>query len=153
MRWKTDWLYQLIFQDVERIWQRAVKDGESPRGPSPDYFVVRQFANMQARPYSEENPKSLSSGMCGPILKRWKFDAEGAHVTVEPEEHSRRQPVIRGMFYQVGSINFYLSPDRKLVAMTYIVGPRYGEHRVFRVAGQGRTGGLEPHPDFMWWIS
>ena len=40
MGWQSDWLYNLIFDEVERIWKRALRDGRGQFGPAPTVFVI-----------------------------------------------------------------------------------------------------------------
>ncbi|BCM90305.1 hypothetical protein IAD21_02156 [Abditibacteriota bacterium] len=159
MRWKTNWLYQLIFHDVEQIWELAVRDGEGPYGPGPDYLTVSQFANSYVSPYSKEEKVAQGEGdapvklSAGALLKQWRFDALGLRVKVESDTALRGNTPIRGMFYEVGRVDFIISADRKVVDISYIVGPRYGRGRVFSVVGQGKSGHLVPQEGSVWWVS
>jgi len=156
MKWETDWLYQTILREIENIWKRAQKDGIGPQGPAPDYLLVSQLAGLTISK-DERNPSRLSAFMVAPAIKQWVFDESGIRPITESEAQSENNYLRRGMFYQVGTVDFYISPERKLVVLRFQVGPLYAAQRVFKVRGQGKRGEnrgrLEMHTNFVWWIS
>lgn len=143
MGWASDWLYGLIFAKVRRLWDTAVKDGKGQSGPAPDYLVVSQYADVSSTP-SELRTATL----LGPIVRTWRFDDAGPRLQAAPPAPTREPTTVRGMFHEVGRVTFAISADRKRVAFTFVVGPRYWRHWTFAVKGQGKRASLEPHPDF-----
>jgi hypothetical protein len=43
MGWQSDWLYQLIFDEVEKVWKRAKKEGEGRFGPAPVDLLISEM--------------------------------------------------------------------------------------------------------------
>lgn len=152
MKWEKDWLYGLVIRDIEQIWLRAEQESmAAPGNPAPEYLVVSQFSLLSTRPDEVQRSK-LHACFVTPIIEQWIFDAAGMRRgTPAPTTNPVRGT--REMFFPVGNVNFGFSTDRKLVLVTYQMGPLYGEVRVFIVKGQGVKGQLEAHPDFIWWRS
>ncbi|RYX82903.1 hypothetical protein EON83_17500 [bacterium] len=161
MEWKTDWLFQLIVRDVEKIWQQALEEStRSTTSLAPDYLLLCQYADVLVQPYSEIAPEVddrslLNASLVSPLIKQWKFDQSGVTIHNESHPDSRKRNPVRGMFYQEGVFNFGFTPDRKLLYTSYTLGPRYGRGQVFKVQGQGqgRGGRLELHSGFRMWMS
>lgn len=61
MGWKTDWLYQLVFEQFELAWDKAQQEGEGRFGPASARIVVSQFG---------EGEETGSPGMCKGHLSR-----------------------------------------------------------------------------------
>jgi hypothetical protein len=141
--WKSDWLYHIIFREVERVWAHTRREGEGTYGPAPDRFYIQQ--------HSEYTSTSLL--LCsGYILRLWSFD--GSEFTLLPHEKSGiYDTTIRGMFYIEGSIRFHITNDRKNVIWNAWFGPRYARGKAFCVIGQGKKATLEKATAFMEWIS
>lgn len=161
MGWQVDWLYHLIFQDINNIWKQInvgdYKGDNEHLGPTPDYLVVKQFAGLSIQPYNDMEPKPLSAYFAEPVLRQWILSDAGFQSVRGKDTIIRTSHIKRGMFYETGAVSFGISPDRKIVALQYMVGPLYGAHRVFKVQGQGKRGKLRGklvgHPDFTGWIS
>ena len=158
MSWKSDGLYQLVLREIDNIWRKAVEDGRGVHGPAPDYLVITQFANLSIQPYAELNPnvkdtRMLVASLSAPVIRQWILDAEGVRFINDSDSIMRKSDTIRGMFYRIGTAAFCVSADRKRVAIEYVLGPRYGLHRVLRVCGQGKQSKLEVAPEFVGWIS
>jgi hypothetical protein len=149
MGWRTDWLYQLIFDEVARIWSRAVKDGITfpNSGPPPDYLLIEECGDAD-----------WERAVClRPVLRSWT--CRGADFELQPQappEHIP-PPVERGFRDSYGIVRFQVRPDRKKLVFEYILGPLHGRGRVFLVVGQGRRGkmggSLVGDPGALSWIS
>ena len=146
MGWKTDWLFALIFREIQRIWNEANRFAEQiskPEKPQPSLEALRVRQCAGAR---------LGSGFLSPpILREWLFD--GADFTeLEPTETflpkrkgkalvpfplSVRNSESRGALFVEGNVSFYITPGRKQCVLTYQLGPRYGRGIVYEVHGQG----------------
>lgn len=154
MGWAKDWLYGLIFAEVRRLWDTAVKEGEGRFGPPPEYLGVSQFEDVQVTPYQmvlhDETPSRFRiATFRGPLVRTWRFDATGPQFQAAPPVPTRQPVAIRGMFHEIGRVSFAISTDRKLVAFTYVLGPRAGRCWTFAVRGQGKRASLKQHPDFV----
>ena len=149
MGWQSDWLYQLIFKNIQQHWEQALMDGKLI-GPAPDYCIVSQFADLKSVPYQDSYLMATSKG---PVIKRWRLDRTGIHRITEADEKQLTIPYEgRGAFYRIGKISFCISCDRKIVAIKCNFGPRYGTSRVYKVQGQGKNSQLLGHEDFVWSI-
>ena len=144
MGWRTDWLYGLVFREIERIWARARKEGADGRfGPAPDFLVVRQYAGANW----------IEPECAPPVLREWVYSG-GELEPRPPTDSDKPAPLVRrGMFWDVGAVRFHIAPDRKRVVLTFQIGPLYGRGHAFRVGGQGKTSVLERDPDSRAWIS
>ena len=148
MGWQSDWLYQVIFKNIQKAWEEVLKDGQTEMGPAPDYCIVSQFSEFKSVPWQSS---LLMATSAGPIIKRWKLDSVGVdRITGAQVKEFEIPHKERGAFYRVGKINFCISDDRRIVSIGCNFGPRYGTERVYRVQGQGKHGQLSGHPDFVW---
>src|SRR4051794_636805 len=43
MGWQSDWLYQLIFDEVRRAWRKAIREGRGKFGPAPTSGLVKEL--------------------------------------------------------------------------------------------------------------
>src|SRR5437868_3599616 len=119
MGWKPDWLYTLIFQEIEQIWARAL-EYTGPDGPPPEKLYIQEHHNP-----------------------RWCYDQHGVR-TVLISEGEFTHGEVRGMFYTNGLFQFSITLDRKLITMSYTLGPRYARSWRMRVVGQRKEAVLEP---------
>lgn len=128
--WRTDWLYRLIFSEVESLWNRIRADRE-------DGLVTPEYLRIE-----EMNTARWEAAMCrGSVLKVWKYSDEGlSDATAMDEPLKRGAP--HGRYWQVGLVRFHIAKDRKRVAFEHHLGPRYGRGRVFLVSGEGEAGSL-----------
>jgi len=140
MGWQSDWLYQLIFDEVEQVWQRARKDGAGHFGPAPTTFLI-----------SEMREANWDDMRCrGDAQRHWTYQGgqpEPMALTKGSDADLGEQ---RGMFYARGAVAFCIDANRKRVLFTYALGPRYGRGMVFGVIGQGAKGRLSPTGGTMW---
>jgi hypothetical protein len=144
MGWRTDWLYQLLFREVMRIWTRAQKEGETAlMGPAPDFLLIQQCADAD-----------WENALCRtPVLREWIF--RGTTIEAQPlsDSQSTPRPVRRKAFFDYGIVCFHVTTDRKRVLWTYQLGPLYGRDEVLRVRGQGKRGSLERVLGSICWTS
>jgi hypothetical protein len=134
MGWQSDWLYQLVFAEVERVWHSATRDGDSEFGPAPEALLVRESAEAdwgQVR-------------CCGPARRQWTFRGGPPEQLVGGVPEAADLGERRGMFYRRGLVEFCVATDRQQVLLTYTLGPRYGRGVVLAVSGQGASGRLTP---------
>ena len=138
MGWQSDWLYDLIFDEVARIWKRAIRDGRGPFGPAPTALVIKEMGE----------PDWEAVRCQGDVHRLWCYRGGTPEVLpVEPESETGVGEQ-RGMFYERGEVQFHISSDRKRVLFTYVLGPRNGRGMEFAVQGQGRQGKLVPGTSF-----
>ncbi len=133
MGWRSDWLYQLIFAEVEKVWMRAKREGAGQFGPPPTAFCISEMAGGDW-----EHVRCR-----GDACRRWLYqgdEPEPASDAVDEAEIVRQA----GMFYERGGVEFFIDSDRKRVLFTYTLGPRYGLGMTFGVTGQGTGGNLTP---------
>ena len=129
MGWKSDWIYDLVFQEVSGVWAQACKDS-ARLGPRPSSLWVL-----------EHRKADWDRARCkGQVLRAWLFDDTGLQVA---EIEDNVEPVIRGAMYDVGTVQFHIASSRKQVLFEFTLGPRYGRGRILQVVGQGPRGTLE----------
>jgi hypothetical protein len=160
MGWKTDWLYKCIFQHPEKFWKNAQKLQEEtvPRWMSPDdrkppdYLLITQYPPFIVEPDTQTSSFSLSARFVGPPIRHWIYDGNGLRPSASLEGNPDLK-ITYGMHYKVGCFYFSISEDRKRVLLRYMMGPLFGEHKVYSVIGQGKHGRLDADPAFTGWIS
>jgi len=140
MGWKSDWLYGLIFSEVEALWKRALQEWKTSRdnykqpGDPPACFVVQQCANgdWQFPDYGD------------PVIRQWQY--EGTDFRLLTSNDLRLPEVAHNnrMFWRVGQVRFHIAASRKHVIFSYVIGPRYCRGSIFQVVGQGKRGKLKP---------
>jgi hypothetical protein len=144
MGWKTDWLYSLLFRQVEQIWKRVRREAaRDPElfGPAPASLCVQECREMDW-----EQVYCLP-----PVLREWTCSGVGMEERPPGELPQPVRTDPDGSFYRTGLVQFHIAPDRKRVGMVYVLGPHYGRGGVYRVCGQGSTGRLIAGPNG--WIS
>jgi hypothetical protein len=147
-RWRTDWLYQLIFDEVARIWTRAIRESTSAiMGPPPDFLLIRECGDAD-----------WERVLCRPpILREWTYRGTAFELRASSDAEPLPPLTQQDAFYNYGDVRFHIRPDRKKVVFEYVLGPLYGRGIVHRVVGQGRRGKmrgwLAGDPDSMSWIS
>jgi len=140
MAWQSDWLYQLIFDEVRRVWQRASKEGAGQFGPAPTSFLITEM--------SEADWETVRCGGAG--HRQWIYQGSQFEPTPLAEGTETDLGERRGIFYERGAVAFHIDSGRKRVLFTYNLGPRYGRGFVFEVIGQGAKGTLSPIGGTMW---
>jgi hypothetical protein len=144
MGWQSDWLFQLIFDEITLLRSKARQEAQGELGPPPRYFVIQQCANADWNGIV---------ACLDPVISQWRFDESGLQVMDISSELPSQTIPKQGMFFDVGIVRFCVASDRKHVTMTYILGPRYAAGNVFVVLGQGKTGKLSPSVEHRRWIS
>jgi hypothetical protein len=138
MGWQSDWLYQLVFAEVGRVWA-DIADG-SEFGPPPIALVVREMAEADW-----DGPHCA-----GEVRRQWLYRG-GEPEPVPPQGESGADVgARRGMFYERGTVAFHVAPDRRRVLFTFTLGPRFGRGLILGVEGQGAGGRLCPGPGPQW---
>lgn len=137
MGWQTDWLYQLVFQEVADIWQRSRNFNEQLGAP-PTSLRVYEFAQADW-----DGPHCR-----GKANRAWQYDETAG---LQPSEViDEQQPTIQGAMYDVGVVRFHIATSRKQVLFEYVLGPRYGRGHIFDVEGQGSRGELKRSMNRQW---
>lgn len=143
MRWKSDWLYNLVFNEVERLWTQVQKEGTGKFGFAPERFYVQQFENAD---WQELN-------CLPPIIRSWIFDGLVPTLLSNSSKPLAIDQTSRGMFFVSGTVHFHISNNRKEILWTYRLGRRYGRGMVFSVEGQGKASSLQRNASFGEWVS
>ena len=136
MGWKSDWLYDLVFQEVARVWEQSRKESAS-LGPPPSSFRVLEY------------PKGDWDGPhCrGQVQRAWLYDEAGLQPAEIDEDHKL---VVQNAMYDVGVVHFHIAPSRKQVVFEFVLGPLYGRGRILDVVGQGSRGTLKRSMNREW---
>lgn len=140
MGWQSDWLYQLVFAEVERVWHRACLDGQGNLGPAPDVLLV-----YEASEADWERVRCRYG-----VRRRWSFRGGQPELLSGEASAANDLGERRGMFYERGRVEFCVAADRARVLLTYTLGPRYGRGAIFDVVGQGTRGRLAPGAGESW---
>ena len=140
MGWQSDWLYQLVFDEVDRVWHRAIKDGAGRFGPAPTTLLI-----------SEMRDADWENARCrGDAHRQWTYQGGQPELVPLAEDGAVDVGEQRGMVYERAAVTFCIDCDRKRIVFNYTLGPRYGRGMVFAVIGQGAKGRLSPTGGTMW---
>jgi hypothetical protein len=143
MGWNRDWLYQAIFKEFRRAWDKAQREGSGPHGPASTKLVVFEF-----------HAADLEGPHCrGNRVRAWAFAGDDFQELPQAEAEVQRSGEITGMFYKTATGAFHIASDRKRVVVEYWFGPLYGRGFQFGVRGQGKTCRLAGVEDARSWIS
>lgn len=134
MGWRTDWLYGLIFHEVQRVWRRAIREGRGKFGPAPSQLLIKEM--------SDADWELMRSK--GRELRKWCYSGGTPEPLPVEDETTESLGEQVGMFYEKGDVRFFIASDRKRVLLTYTLGPRYGRGMAFAIEGQGAKGRLVP---------
>ena len=137
MGWQTDWLYQLVFQEVADIWQRT-RNCTEHLGAPPTSLHIYEFAKADW-----DGPRCR-----GKATRGWQYDEIEGLQPAEVEEV--RQPTLQGAMYDIGVVRFHIATSRKQVLFEYVLGPRYGRGQILDVEGQGERGQLKRSMNRQW---
>ena len=153
MGWKSDWLYQIIFQQAQQLWHQTHTSREEPvpQITPPDYFLISEYASFRVVPY-QDSPRLRDAKLGDEPVRYWSYNDEGLRRIAAPESPADLRES-RGMYHKVGRIIFSIHTDRKLVFLGYGMGPRFARSGVYEVHGQGKTGSLSPAADFIFGVS
>lgn len=116
MGWQTDWLYQAIFNEYRRAWDKAQQEGRGQFGPASARLIVCEFSDADF-----ERPTCR-----GDRIRVWTFAGIDFHFVPNAEFEELRSGEITGMFYTTAVAGFHITGDRKRVVLEYCFGPRYG---------------------------
>jgi hypothetical protein len=144
MGWKADWLYRPVFEQFERAWAKAQKEGEGGLGPASAELLVTQ--------YNEVNADHAPYCFGGQSVRSWRYTGQRWEESYSAER-TTEDNAVHGMFYHRAAGSFCISEGRKTVIIEYLFGPLYVRGFVFCVRGQGKTAELVPQPDAVTWFS
>lgn len=142
MGWRSDWLYHLLFREIERVWNMTRREDQGRYGPAPARFFIEQ--------YSDYTTNIL---LCsGTLLRVWSFD--GSEFTLRSRDTRLTYDyTVGGMFYHDGIIQFHILTTRKQIIWNSWFGPLYARGMAFRVIGQGKSATLQKDSSFVQWVS
>lgn len=126
MDWNKDWLYRLIFKEVETFWNK---------------FAARSVEQIHIAEYPDaELQKSYCKGMA---MRHWVYS--GANVTAVTFDAAKPEtiPDIMRQYKKVGALSFHITPDRQHVVWNYMVGYFNEGGYTYRVVDQGEQARLE----------
>ena len=114
MSWQSDWLYDLILREVERIWKQR---------PS-------RISALRVTEFSEGEFDDWL--MCKNASRCWLYNQNGIQANdIDQLDDAQPKP-------NIGHVGFHISESRDLVIFFYALGPLHGRGNVFRVIGQGK---------------
>jgi hypothetical protein len=151
MGWKSDWLYGLVFQQVAAVWNDCMRTGKGRYGPPPERFLVTECSTA-----------NWDMPFCTPpIVRAWHYNDSGVLSQPLPNPEALFPATAPAhpdsMFFATGDMRFHITPERTLIVFSYLVGPRYGRGRVYRVIGQGTRGTvkgrLDPAEGYNEWVA
>lgn len=163
MGWKTDWLYQMIFDNTRDVWQQACSYVK--RHNEDALYPEEYLTPMESLLVYQFTDADLASAWCrGEVLRKWRYagttfepyrgEPPGSSVVKRDREFIKfRHIYIHRPISNQGTVCFYISRDRKRVVFTYILGPLCGRGVVYGVMGQGRTGRFYNAPEGGRWLS
>ena len=152
MEQDTNLLDQLIFREVEKIWNQVISEGR-PDNPAPNTLYVLDCANA-----------NWNRMVCHPpVIRAWQYDRAGQRTEISLNHAAGNTPLAHvleaqkyypgRMFYDSGVFKFHIATDRQLLVIHYNFGPRYGAGWVAKVSGEGELATLEEHPAFGKWAA
>jgi hypothetical protein len=167
--WKTDRVFNLVFQHFENAWAEAHGDAKcikkTPYDSPPYEFHITQFSRV--------NLKKAPRLCRGNPIRSWIYKGD-EFKEVQLKYIFRKLPMFltiicsffKFFFWEddpeddpIARIErcaggcFYISPDRETVVIEYVFGPLYGRGFVFLVQGQGENCRLVHKPGASEWIS
>ncbi len=112
-------------------------------GPFPEHLRISQHCAVNIQLHHPLD-KLKKAEFAGEITRQWRLDDTGLFLCAELDTRPlQRKPESR-VFHAIGSVRFYIAPDRKLVVISSVLGPRWGWKRVYQVVRQGKRGELWP---------
>ena len=131
MGWQSDWLYRLIFREIENV-RAAANRQDAKNGLPPTVYYILEYSDADW-----EKVTHLGTVKRSWILKKDEPLAE-TDATFTPGDDAE----IDGMFFNKAAIAFHISSDRKRVTFEYFLGPLYARGRILAVHGQGNRAKL-----------
>lgn len=139
--WRNDWLYTLILQEVERVWQEWC--GNRTQDPDVAAYVV-----------AVEWPSREGASCSGEVAHAWIRDAAGLQeITVADYRQHMQKLDPPWMINPFVLVQFNIAPDRQLIAFGETYGCRAGRGWCYRVHGEGAEASLEVDPSGDAWVS
>ena len=139
--WSEDWLYPLIFQEVERVW-REWCGSRTQDSDVAAYVVAAEWS-------------SRAGARCsGEVVRAWMRDAAGLReITVSDYRQHKQKLDPPKPINPFILVQFNIDLDRHLVAFGETYGPLAGTGWCYRVHGKGPQASLEVDPSSDIWIS
>ncbi len=139
MGWKSDWLYKLIFKEIEAVWLAALREHKTAlnRNQHPGKLLERLIVQEC------ENANWNFPGCLDPVIRQWIYDGIGFSLASTDEISAPESHVDQGMFHTTGRIRFHIDSPRKRIVLTYVLGPLHGRGKILQVRGQGKRARLE----------
>ncbi|HEX4128833.1 MAG TPA: hypothetical protein VHZ24_02235 [Pirellulales bacterium] len=127
MGWQSDWLYELIFHEVEIVREAATRH-DAKNGQPPNTCFVSEYTDADW-----ERAMNQGSVKRSWILKRGEPIAESDTACNLGDDSE-----VDGVFFDKAFVTFHIATDRKRVVFVYFLGPRYARGRILAVQGQGK---------------
>jgi hypothetical protein len=138
MDWKSDWLYKLIFQEVEETWNNGCRRSKNPAHWR--YVLVEEWT-------------SADGVMCdGRVVRTWVRDENGLSK-ISLLAHAKRKLHARGLMFPFIILLFHIPEDRKRVVLGRIRGSLDGFGSRYLVQGEGEQARLVTDPEAGFWQS
>src|SRR5690349_14404150 len=97
MGWQSDWLYELIFDEIATWWSKTNKEGKGELGPPPQYFLIQQCVTADSNGFV---------GCIDPVLTQWRFDNAGLQTMNATVGIPKQVLPKQGMFFEFGIVRF-----------------------------------------------
>lgn len=136
--WTTDQVYAILFEEVERVWDRDCKDND--HAEYWQYVLVEEWS-------SSDGP------MCGgELVRAWVRDLHGL-AEISLQEHMKHKSKIKERLFPFVIVFFHVYPDRTHVVLCHQGADTAGGGERYIVTGDGTNIKLEPDPSGGFWIS
>jgi hypothetical protein len=135
--WHSDWLYQLVFREVEDAWKWCRR---VPNSKAWQYVLVEEWS-------------AARDSMCsGRLVRAWVRDSDGLRE-ISLEEHKQHKRKIHSRIYPFVIVSFHIRPDRRKVVLGRREANTAGRGCGYLVEGEGETARLVRDPAAGFWIS
>ena len=126
--WKTDWIYQLVFREVEDAWQQCL-------------HVRKRDSKVWRYVLVAETTSTFDSVCVGRTVRAWVRDESGLRE-IGLEEYEQHVKKIRGSIYPFILFTFNISENRQQVAISQREASRAGFGRNYLIEGEGEQAHL-----------
>jgi hypothetical protein len=97
--WNTDWLYAMIFREVDKNWDEIRQPPSRPNAITWSYILVEEWS-------SAEGPECK-----GTLQKVWIRNEDGLHE-ITGEEHAEHKRKIQSSIFPFVTMSFHIHSDR-----------------------------------------
>jgi hypothetical protein len=133
--WQSDWLYDLIFLEAERLWKWCTPDKDHWQ-----YVLI------------EELPNEMTGHPIGDPVRSWIRDKNGLRE-IPLNEHKNLVKKIQERIFPFILMSFYIFPDRQHVIVGHQEANTSGSGSQYAVQGSGRDAKLIPDEHGSAWVS